>query len=108
MHDLVLEDALVSLGEITDVLQHHYVPRYIQGGRATWVLRAGGEDGLPLAVLAQQWAAPHFLVSPTDSITRYAQPNGNPSLFVSYLVQIDPARIVACCQRGEKLPKWWE
>jgi len=36
----------------------------ISGGLATWVVEAGGYGGRPLAVIAQQWPAPRWLVAP--------------------------------------------
>ncbi|MGI5447224.1 hypothetical protein ACQEVM_15865 [Streptomyces sp. CA-243310] len=51
--------AAATIGEaITSVLAGGYLP-HISGGLATWILTTAA--GEPLAVVAQQWAAPRLL-----------------------------------------------
>lgn len=59
----------------------------IRGGKATWILEARGEA---LAVVAQQWAEPRFLVDPARPITEFASETGEPSLMFRYYRQRDP------------------
>jgi hypothetical protein len=39
----------------------------IAGGKATWIV----ETGKPVAVVAQQWKSPKFLVGPATRVTEY-------------------------------------
>ncbi|MFE7529263.1 hypothetical protein ACFU7Y_26600 [Kitasatospora sp. NPDC057542] len=61
----------------------------IGGGRATWVVR--GNDGTPLAVLAQQWAQPRPLPAGQGPLDRLADADGAVRLHVEYRRQLDPA-----------------
>ena len=40
----------------------------ISGGKATWIVKAGGSDGKPIAVVAQQWKEPRLLVPGTTNV----------------------------------------
>lgn len=56
----------------------------IMGGKATWVL----EGGQPLAVVAQEWSEPRWLVDASLPVRAYGS-----SLFFRYLAQRDPAQV---------------
>ncbi len=76
----------------------------IAGGRATWILETGGRKGRPLAVLAQQWWRPRFLVEPDAAGSTYIQPDARPHLYLKYWWQVAPEIVFGCLQRGEPLP----
>lgn len=76
----------------------------IAGGRATWILETGAQTARPLAVLAQQWWHPRFLVEPDAAAATYIQRDAAPHLYLRYWCQVDPARVFGCLQRGEPLP----
>ena len=40
----------------------------ISGGKATWIVEAGGYGGKPIAVIAQQWEEPRLLVPVTTTV----------------------------------------
>lgn len=72
------------LGEVVaGLLERRYLAT-VAGGQATWVLVGGGRA---LAVVAQQWAEPRYLVDP-------ATPVGG-SLLFRYLQQRDPEQVYA-------------
>jgi hypothetical protein len=62
----------------------------IRGGKATWTLEAGDKT---LAVVAQQWTEPRFLVDPARPITEFASETGEVTLTFRYYKQRDPAQI---------------
>ncbi|AEW92753.1 hypothetical protein SCATT_03820 [Streptantibioticus cattleyicolor NRRL 8057 = DSM 46488] len=71
-------------------------PPPVDGGRAAWVLRAGGPDGRPLAVVAQQWYEPRYLVDADGPVGDLAAPaDGGPVLFFEYRHGSDPAEVHA-------------
>ena len=76
----------------------------IAGGQATWILETGGRPARPLAVLAQQWWRPRFLVAPDIRVTAYIHQGILPHLYLKYWCQVDPERVFGCLQRGEPLP----
>jgi hypothetical protein len=39
----------------------------ISGDKATWIVKAGGRDGKPIAVVAQQWGEPRLLAPGTTT-----------------------------------------
>ncbi|NDC37037.1 MAG: hypothetical protein EBZ48_03175 [Proteobacteria bacterium] len=58
----------------------------IQGGKATWVLRVAGT---PVAVIAEQWSAPKYLVAPARKVSEFSK-GTVVEVSVDYLVQRDP------------------
>lgn len=70
----------------------------VAGGRATWIATAG--DATPLAVLAQQWAAPRLFPAGRTPLTTHAGPDGTLRLHFGYRAQLDPeaeyARLGGC------------
>ena len=92
-----------SLREVVRMFRTSY-PASIAGGRATWILEAGGRGDRALAVLAQQWWRPRFLVEPDAAVSTYIQPDARPHLHLKYWCQADPKKVFDCLQRGEPLP----
>lgn len=103
-HELVVPADGESLrGVIRQLYRASYLAA-IAGGRATWILETGERKGRPLAVLAQQWAHPRFLVEPGVAVTAYVQSDTVPHLYLRYWCQADPEEVFDCLQRGEPLP----
>ena len=103
-HELILTVGNDSLRGVTDrLIAAHYLAS-ITGGRATWILQAGDQEGRSLAVLAQEWAQPRFLVASDAEALTYVQSGARPHLLVRYWCQVDPAKVFDCLQRGEPLP----
>jgi len=89
-----------SIGALVGaVLRARYLAG-IAGGYATWIL----EGARPLAVVAQEWGAPRWLVAPELPVAVLARPDGRPDLKVRYWCQIDPGRVYECLRAGEPLP----
>lgn len=87
-----------SLGEVVASLRMKgYLPK-IQGGRATWVLEIGDEA---VALIAQQWPEPKFVVSQRKTIGSYGE--GVTLRFV-YRAQIDPDDLFDTLAEGEPRP----
>ena len=103
-HELVLPIRDKSLRSVTNCLLGAQYLASIAGGRATWILQADGEEGRPLAVLAQQWSEPRFLVEADSDVSTYIQRDANPHLYLRYWCQADSERVFECLQRGEPLP----
>jgi hypothetical protein len=72
----------------------------ISGGRATWIV----ESNRPLAVMAQQWNSPRFLVAPETRLVDCADLSGRRSLFFRYWCQVDPGVVFDCLAIGQPLP----
>jgi hypothetical protein len=103
-HELVIAVGSDSLGSFVNrLLGAHYLPG-ISGGRATWILESGRDIGRPLAVIAQQWAQPRFLVPPDAHVLTYIEPRAKPHLHLIYWCQVDPDKVFQCFQRDEPLP----
>ena len=104
-HELVLPvvDDESLRGVVGGLLKASYLAA-IAGGRATWILETGGQEARPLAVLAQQWRHPRFLVEPDAAVTAYVGPSTVPHLYLKYWCQVNPERVFGCLQRGEPLP----
>jgi hypothetical protein len=84
---------------VDEILRARYLAS-IAGGRATWIV----EGERPVAVLAQQWDAPRWLVTPDMSVDAVRRRTGRPDLQVRYWCQVDPERVYACLLAGEPLP----
>jgi len=89
-----------TVADVAGKLQSARYLASVSGGRATWILQGAG----PLAVLAQEWEEPRFLVAPEapvwDQVDRLARPH----LLVKYWCQADPNRVFASLAAGEPLP----
>lgn len=86
---------------VTDLVAKHYLAS-IAGGRATWILVSG--DRRPLAVLAQQWPEPRYLVDPGRPISSFGTANGV-SLLFRYWLQHDPDFVFAELAAGREPPR---
>ena len=96
---LVLE-ADATVRDLADrFLNTRYLP-LISGDRATWIL----EGRQSLAVFAQQWSQPRFLVSPSTQLTMVIDLAAQPHLNFVYWCQVAPERVFECLQLGEALP----
>ena len=76
----------------------------IAGGRATWILYSGARLDRALAVVAQQWCKPQFLVDPEAAAAGYIEAGAIPHLRFDYWCQVDPRQVFGCLHRGEPLP----
>jgi hypothetical protein len=100
-HELILPMPIdASLRQLTEPLLNRRYLAFISGGRATWIFEAG----FPLAVFAQQWLQPRFLVSPELPLSSVIRPTSRPHFHFRYWCQADPDRVFDCLQRGEPLP----
>lgn len=86
-------DTLTTLGELAEIaIEGHYLAS-ISGGRASWVLQ-NARGGRQLAVVAQQWSAPRWLVDPAAYVIRvrdiYIADREEARLYFEYRVQADP------------------
>jgi hypothetical protein len=84
---------------VNDLVEHHYLASIV-GGRATWILVAGQR---PLAVLAQQWAEPRYLVDSAQPISSFGTTDGV-SLMFRYWLQRDPDHVFAELAAGREPP----
>ena len=72
----------------------------IASGKATWIV----EGDRPLAVVAEQWAVPRWLVAPELPVSMFVRPDGRPHLEVRSWCQVDPDRVYDCLRAGAPLP----
>lgn len=91
------DESLDSL--VTRIIQAKYLASIV-GGKATWILKSGERA---LAVVAQQWPAPSFLV-PADVSARSYLSGGECDLEFVYWCQVDPARVFDCLATGKPWP----
>lgn len=75
----------------------------IAGGEATWIVEAGGYDGTPIAVMAQQWAAPRWLV-PSSSCVESLFAQRKAQLFFKYWCQASPDAVFEALAANKPLP----
>lgn len=57
-----------SIKELIDVAREKCPLASIRGGKATWFVYAGIVPGVNIAVLAQQWESPKFLIDQTMEV----------------------------------------
>jgi hypothetical protein len=76
----------------------------ISGGKATWILKPEDHSDRSLAVIAQQWVEPRFLVTADADVLLYINRGAKPHLYFTYWCQVDPDRVFQCLQRNEPLP----
>ena len=84
---------------VNELLRKRYLAS-IEGGRATWILEASR----PLAVLAQQWERPRFLVDAEAAVGKYISRGQPPELRLRYWCQTDPDKVFECLRDGRALP----
>ena len=89
-----------TIGEIVDAMVRERYLASIIGGRATWIV----EGNRPLAVVAQQWTEPRWLVTPELPLAVLRRPSGRPDLEIRYWCQADPDRVFECLRVGAPLP----
>jgi len=83
------EDA--TIGDVLERLLGTSYLASISGGKATWVF----EGDFPLAVVAQQWDAPSYLVS-REILARAMAARGKSYAFnFRYLAQKDPGQVLS-------------
>ncbi|GAB2875025.1 hypothetical protein [Streptomyces mayteni] len=92
--DLPADATLAAV--VSGLLARHFLAT-IAGGQATWILT--GADR-PLAVVAQQWAEPRYLVEPTLPIGSLAVTGRGVTLLFRYWKQHDPERVLADLAAG--------
>jgi len=102
------EDQIVvanwSVGTVaTTIINRHYLA-LISGGLATWILRTDDYDGTPIAVIAQQWQDPKFLVPESSSILEMVRDRDSPSAYLQYYCQVDPDCVLSALRNGQPLP----
>lgn len=90
------ESIETTLGKI---LASHYLPS-IQGDKATWIVV--GKNSL--AVVAQQWSKPHFLVEAVTPTCNLIEFTNEHHLDFRYWCQVEPNEVVACLEQGKPLP----
>ena len=84
---------------VTKILRKGYLAR-IAGGLATWIV----EGRQPVAVLAQQWREPRWLVDSDMPVTALCRGAGRANFEIRYWCQVDPDRVYACLRDGKPLP----
>jgi hypothetical protein len=103
-HELGLATREESLRSLAARLSRQSYLASIARGRATWILETHRKGGRALAVFAQQWSQPRFLVDPELPVVSYIEHGATPHLYFRYWCQVEPERVFACLQRGEPLP----
>jgi hypothetical protein len=78
-----------SLADVVAHLRERNFLAMIAGGEATWILMADR----PLAVVAQQWDEPRFLVASSRPIGSLGTDGAGVSLMFRYWKQHDPDRV---------------
>ena len=73
----------------------------IAGGKATWIVEAAGK---PVAVVAQQWDSPEFLIDPATLVADCITPDSPRAIFFRYWCQVDPGVVFKCLRLGRPLP----
>jgi hypothetical protein len=89
-----------SIGAVVETMLSTPYLASIIGGRATWIV----EGARPLAVVAQQWAAPRWLVAPEVPASALRRSGGTPDFEVRYWCQVDPDQVYECLRTGAPLP----
>jgi hypothetical protein len=93
-----------TLGELVRmVVADHYLAS-IAGGLATWTVETGRGRGGSLAVVAEQWQDPRFVVDPglrtTAVPAAYDPAHGRVDLHVQYHAQRDPDAVLTALSPG--------
>jgi hypothetical protein len=81
------------------ILATRYLPS-IQGGKATWIL-VGRK---PLAVLAQQWSEPRYLVASNSHTKDLVESESDHQLDFLYWCQVEPNEIMESIVQGKPWP----
>ncbi|MCX7421236.1 MAG: hypothetical protein NT013_17070 [Planctomycetia bacterium] len=89
-----------TLAQVLEVIQGMGYLAHIAGGCATWIV----ESDRPLAVMAEQWKTPRFLIASETRIAACQTNDGSRPLFFRYWCQVDPDRVFDCLKAGQPLP----
>jgi len=81
---------------LQDILNRGYLPK-ISGGKATWV----ADFDQPVAVVAQEWDKPRFVVPEDTSISSWTGPI---AIHFRYWAQSDPQLVFDCLISRKPLP----
>ena len=94
----IAPDATVA-DVVRRIANAHYLASVI-GGQATWII----EGDRPLAVVAQQWSEPRFLVDEETAIREVVSASGQPHVNARYWVQVSPERVFDALRMGGPPP----
>lgn len=92
-----LEDH-ASIGAVVEAMLRTPYLASIVGGRATWIV----EGARPLAVVAQQWAAPRWLVAPELPATALRRSGGRRTSRCGIGVRSIPNGSTSACERARR------
>lgn len=94
-----IEDDETIETTLEKIVASHYLPS-IQGGKATWIL----VGKIPLAIVAQQWSTPHFLVKSGARTKDLIDLSHEWQVEFRYWGQAEPLEVIANIQQGKQLP----
>lgn len=97
---LSVEESASVADVVAKVISAGYLPK-ISGSRATWIVEAGSQ---PIAVLAQQWSEPRYLVHATDPMAPLIGNSGRCHMYLKYWCQADPDAVLDCLINDNPLP----
>jgi len=103
-HELKLTVRDDTLHDVVNELMRKRYFASVEGGKATWILEASR----PLAVVAQQWEQPRFLVDAEAVVGSYISRGQLPDLRLRYWCQADPDKVFECLRDGRPLPGRYE
>lgn len=89
-----------TLADVLQIVQSKRYLAHIDGGKATWI----AESDRPLAVVAEQWESPRFLVDPATRFADCAKLEIRCPLYYRYWCQVDPDLVFECLINGSPLP----
>jgi len=75
----------------------------IIGGEATWLVDSAGAGKGCIAVVAQQWPAPRFLLDSNITVQQHFGAR-QPSVYFRYWCQASPEAVYSALLLGEPLP----
>lgn len=75
----------------------------IAGGQASWLIATEGEEQGVIAVIAQQWTAPQWLVPETGRVAQLYR-GRRPTLYFRYWCQVSPELLLRALRSGDDLP----
>jgi hypothetical protein len=100
-HEWILSvDSDAPVAEVVERIVRERYLASIRTGQATWII----QGDRPLAVVAQQWTEPRFVVDPALSIRDVVDPSGRPHIEARYWLQVSPDWVFDCLRTGQPLP----
>jgi hypothetical protein len=90
--DVESHETTVNLRDDTTldrILASEYHLAFVGDGHASWVIKLGGDEGVPIGVWAEQWGHTR-LVDPARSTIGDLASNGTLDLYFDYYAQLDP------------------